>query len=164
VLYILPATFIVKKKKIPLYRDDLTIGKYLALTLACYLDSKLPRDSLEKMTIIIDARIGEGGHFGNPSVHSLIPIFRDTVSILQSMFQERLKRLIIFPMPATAMFAWNFIKVFIDEDSHSRYILIGSTKENSKKHSDPPKELRDYLRNDSIQRLEKRRRDMFISN
>lgn len=162
IAYILPATFKVDEDDVQLYQEGLTVGKYHALTMACYLDSMLARDSFDRLTVIFDARYGEGENFGNPSAFSLIPLFRETVSILQAIFQERLRQIVMFPLPPAAMYVWGVIKLFIDKESYSRYVLIGANKENSGVHSDPPVQLKEIIHPETVYKLEKRRRDMFL--
>lgn len=164
IAYILPAAFKTSDDSVPMYREGMTVGKYHALTIACYMDSILARDSLDRLTIILDARHGVGENFGNPGVFALMPILKETVKILQSKFQERLRRFIMFPLPSAAMYCWGVIKLFIDKDSLSRYVLIGSDRTNSQIYSDPPAKLKEIMDEDTMNRLEKRRRDMFIEN
>lgn len=158
IVYILPAAFKKSDMDIPIYKDKMTYGKYLALTIACYLDYTLGRDTYERFTIIVDTRCGSGENFGNLGVYSLKPIMKETVKILQSYFQERLKRFVMFPVPTAVMYAWGVVKLFIDKDSLSRYVLL---KSKSDIDSDPPEDFKEFMEEEVMNRLETRRRDMF---
>ncbi len=164
IAYILPGAIDTSGENIPLYRDGMTVAIYHSLTVACYMDSILARDSLERLTIILDARYGEGENFSNPGVYSLTPIMKEIVKMLQSKFNERLRRFIMFPLPSSAMYAWKVLKYFIDQKTLSRYVLIGANKNNSQIFSDPPEQLKDIMSEEAMKRLEKRRRDMFIES
>lgn len=164
ILYVLPATFQTSDESVPLYKDDMTVAQYHSLTIAVYMDSMLPRDSYERFTIMLDARHGEGANFGNPGVFQVMPIMKEAVKIMQAHFTERLSMFVMFPLPSVAMYCWNVIKLFIDQESLSRYVLIGSDGTNSQIYSDPPVKLKEILDEEAILRLEKRRRDMFIEN
>jgi hypothetical protein len=92
--------------------------------IACYLEQKLNRHSMEKLIIVIDLRGGYG--WSNPTPYALIPFIKQVVGCLEQNFPERLIRSIVFPMPNAAYMIWNMIKKLhiLDPNTTEKIVLV----------------------------------------
>ena len=61
-------------------------------------------DAAEKITVAVDVR--GGGGWSNPSPTSLVPFVRVLSAVLSANFPERLRRMVIFPVPWAAKAVW----------------------------------------------------------
>ena len=96
-----------------------------ALAIALYLDRKVDRSSMEKITLTLDLRPGEGWR-NIPGVR-LIPFIKDIVKLLLAIFPERLHKSVIYPLPFALSWIFSAIKTVIDPETAKKlYILSGS--------------------------------------
>lgn len=155
IVYVMPAIFEFSSAK-----DELTIGsaRYEALSVACYFDSQLPRDSMEKLTVLIDVRAGVGKDFSNANAFKFLSFAKHTIHYLQCYFCERLDACIIFPVPSTMIFIWRLFRAFIDSDTRKRFKLISGDSDGL---ADIPISLEEVVHLDTIKRLETRRWSFF---
>ena len=93
-----------------------------ALILSFYLDRKFDRSSEEKMTVVIDVRAGEG--WPNPAAFMMVKFVRTIIRQLQSRYPERLKSLIVFPVPWAAMGVWTAIRRVFRHEIMEKITLI----------------------------------------
>ena len=93
-----------------------------ALAVASHFWDHLSRDSDEKVTVLIDARGGDGWY--NPRPWSILPWVRALVSVLTSNFPERLGRLVVFPVPWVATAAWSAASQLLDERTSAKCQMI----------------------------------------
>lgn len=131
-----------------------------ALTIAFYLDRKLSRNSMEKMTIVLDVRAGHG--WANPRPNQLIPFIRHINHIMERNFPERLSKLILFPMPSIATAIWKIIRAFLDPNTARKIAVISGSS--SEKALPPYKVLEKHLDRKAIDRMEELRLNSFIYN
>ena len=93
-----------------------------ALGFAALFDQYLARDSDEKVTVLVDVRGGDG--WPNPRPWSALPWLRVLARVLSANFPERLKRLVLFPVPWVASTAWTAASAFIDENTAAKVQLL----------------------------------------
>jgi hypothetical protein len=128
-----------------------------ALCIAFYLERKLRRDTLEKMTVVIDVRAGYG--WANPKPNRLIPFIKGVSSIMEKNFPERLSRSILFPLPRAAAVIWGVIKKFLDPNTAEKIAVISG---NAGTDAPPPyKKMEEYMDRRVIDRMEEIRIDSF---
>ena len=89
------------------------------------IDRALPRESPDKVTILIDARAGSTPDFSNPVVTKLLPFVKLAGSVMGLNFPERVEQFVIFPVPWIARFFWAMAKPFIDSRTRNKVLLIG---------------------------------------
>ena len=121
--------------------------------IACYLEQKLNRHSMEKLIIVIDLRGGYG--WSNPTPYALLPFIKQVVGCLEQNFPERLIRSIVFPMPTAAYMIWNMVKKLhiLDPNTTEKIVLVpGNANRDSlppykkmEKLSGIPKDTIDYM-------------------
>lgn len=131
-----------------------------ALTVAFYLDRKLFRDSMEKLTIVIDVRGGNG--WANPKPMKLISFILKINHIMERNFPERLSKLVLFPMPSIATATWKIIRAFLDPTTAAKITVIsGSSAANA---LPPYKYLNKHLDRTVIDRMEEIRLVDFVDS
>jgi hypothetical protein len=78
-----------------MYESRLGSPEQYATALAALLDSRLPREGHERVTMLIDVR---GGH-GWPNPRPSMAVVRALQGVLRAHFPERLHLLVVYPMP-----------------------------------------------------------------
>jgi len=129
-----------------------------ALSIALYIDRKLERHSLERVTVLIDARGGQGWR-NNHAVH-LLPFIQHISKLLLSMFPERLSRSLVYPLPPAFGWIWNVAQRWIDPLTRDKICLLTGPATIA---SPPPSEqMAEYLGKDVVEILEKHRVAAFL--
>ena len=148
IFYLVPARF------------DLSIAtaQVYALAAALYLDRLLSRCTTEKISLICDVRGGMG--WANPTPWSLLPFMQATSSLLGRHFPERLKRMVLFPMPSSAVWVWTAAQKFLDTDTASKVVVVGLDGDPSNNNG-MHKELEKFITKKDYLLLEERRRTFF---
>ncbi|CAB9519713.1 expressed unknown protein [Seminavis robusta] len=96
-----------------------------SLAIALYLDRKIQRDSLEKVTIAMDLRPGRG--WRNTSAVKLLPFIKSIVGLLLVNFPERLSKAVLYPLPFAFSWVFSAVKAVIDPDTAEKLqVLSGS--------------------------------------
>ena len=127
-----------------------------ATALALYIDRCVPRDSMEKICVVIDTRPGKG--WRNIPAHKLVPFIKHAARLLNDLHPERLARCILFPVPSVAKFLWNAVKPWLDPGTANK-ICILSGSANIK--SPIPKDMELYLQKDVVEWMERKRLSTF---
>ena len=129
-----------------------------ALAIALYLDRKADRNSIEKVTISLDLRPGKG--WANIPGVKLIPFIKDIVTLLLTIFPERLHKNITYPLPYALSWVFAVIKKVIDPGTAKKLCVItGSAGVDSPLPFD---ELVALVDKDVLMMFEKGRLDAFI--
>ena len=127
-----------------------------ALALAIYLEHLFDRNSIEKVTLVIDVRAGEG--WANILAIHLIPFMQMSCRLLTDLHPERLESCILFPMPKVTNVIWKAVKPFLHKDTRKKVILINGPAG----VDDPvPKKLSKVVDDEMILQLEDKRRSCF---
>ena len=105
-----------------MYDPEAGTAKQYANATAQLLDDNLDRNSMQKVSLLVDVR-GDAG-WKNPKGSQFIPVVRALSKLLGDCFPERLKRLIIYPMPWTGMALWGAVKPFIDPTTASKVVML----------------------------------------
>lgn len=140
------------------FRLDLSIATAptYSLAAALYLDRRFSRSSTERITLFCDLRGGRG--WANPTPWSTLPFVQSTASLLGSHYPERLERLVLFPMPKSAIWVWSAAQKCLDPNTSSKVVIVSAGQEGK----GLPEELTNFVREESLQVLEKRRRSFFV--
>ncbi len=142
-------------------RFDLSIAtaQVYALAAALYLDRLLSRSTTEKVSLICDVRGGRG--WANPTPWSLLPFVQATSSLLGRHFPERLKRMVLYPMPSSAVWVWAAAQKFLDADTASKVVVVGLDGTSTNNNNGMHKELKKFITENDYRLLEERRRSFF---
>ena len=93
-----------------------------ALAIALYLDRQADRNSIEKVTISLDLRPGKG--WANIPGVKLLPFIKDIVTLLLTIFPERLHKSITYPLPYALSWVFSVIKKVIDPETAKKLCVI----------------------------------------
>lgn len=126
-----------------LYDPEVEPEKYM---LACghALDSMLSADDDRKVTILIDARPGDG--WKNVSAHKMMPFFR-LATRLADQYPERVQRIVIYPLPGIVRQLWRMVRCLLDTATRDKVMVLGGS---ATLGSPCPTELRDVLSLDQL--------------
>eukprot|EP00929_Paragymnodinium_shiwhaense_P000402 TRINITY_DN100657_c0_g1_i1.p1 TRINITY_DN100657_c0_g1~~TRINITY_DN100657_c0_g1_i1.p1 ORF type:complete len:369 (-),score=65.53 TRINITY_DN100657_c0_g1_i1:117-1223(-) len=86
------------------------------------VDMMLPDSSEGQITALLDVRPGRG--WPNPSPRDIIPFIRDLVKTVMSNYPERLKRLMVYPLPASLVTFANFLLMVMDASLRQKIQLV----------------------------------------
>lgn len=139
-------------------RIDTKIAKpsTYALALAIFLEHLFDRNSIEKITLVIDVRAGQG--WANILAIHLIPFMQMSCKLLCDLHPERLESCILFPMPKVTNVIWKAVKPFLHKDTRKKVVLVNGPAG----IDDPvPKKLRQIVDEEIIRQLEDKRRSCF---
>ena len=141
------------------FRLDLSIAtaQTYSLAAALYLDRRLSRSSLEFITLFVDVRGGRG--WSNTTPWSTLPFIQSTASLLGSHYPERLSKLVLVPMPKSAIWVWSAAQKCLDPNTASKVVVVSSSGDGS---SGLPDKLNEFISKESLDVLEKRRRSFFV--
>lgn len=139
-------------------RIDLTVASadVYATALALYIDRCVPRDSMEKICVVIDTRPGKG--WANVPAPKLVPFIKHAAQLLNDLHPERLARCILFPVPSVAKFLWNAIKGWLDPDTAEKICILSGS---AWIKSPVPTDMRQYLQPDTMEWMEFKRLSTF---
>ena len=139
------------------FRLDLSIATAptYSLAAALYLDRRLSRLTTERITLFCDVRGGRG--WANPTPWSTLPFIQSTASLLGSHYPERLERLVLFPMPTSAIWVWSAAKKCLDPNTSSKVVVVSPGE-----GSASPEHLLEYVDEENLVVLEKRRHSFFV--
>lgn len=140
---------------------DPSLGSHdaYALALAAFLDANLQRESDEKATVVVDVRGGDG--WTNPRPWSALPWLRVLASTLSANYPERLKRLVLFPVPWVARTAWTAVSAFLEEATANKVTLLSGPAS----RTDPiPAEIDEFLDAACVAECEAKRESRLGSN
>ena len=124
----------------PMYDPEAGTPSEYALATAFMFDQMIPRDSETKVTLLVDCR-GEVG-WKSPGPTTFIPVVRSLSSLLGDNYPERLRRLIVYPVPWAGLALWHAVRPFIDTDTAQKVVLLSGS---SKRGAPCPVELADYV-------------------
>mmetsp|Transcript_3104 Transcript_3104/g.6835 ORF Transcript_3104/g.6835 Transcript_3104/m.6835 type:complete len:688 (+) Transcript_3104:45-2108(+) len=139
------------------FRLDLSVATAptYSLAAALYLDRRLSRSTTERITLFCDVRGGRG--WANPTPWSALPFIQSTASLLGSHYPERLERLVLFPMPKSAIWVWSAAQKCLDPNTSSKVVVVSSGEGGGL-----PERLTEFVEEESLHVLEKRRRYFFV--
>jgi hypothetical protein len=126
------------------YDPDVDPEKYM---LACghALDSMFAPDDDRKVTILIDARPGEG--WQNAPAAKMLPFFKMACSKLPDNYPERVQQVVIYPVPGIVRQLWRMVSHLLDPVTRAKFeVLSGSASLDAP----CPLELRDVVELDQL--------------
>lgn len=147
ILYVLPA----------LINRKVADADFYSMALSFYLDRKFDRSSEERMTVVIDVRAGEG--WPNPLAVMMIKFAHTVAKQLQHRYPERLKALVVFPLPFVAIGVWAAIKSVFHLEIMNKVILASGPADQDSPI--PTDKLEGVIDPEILETLEKLRRDHF---
>lgn len=95
-----------------------------ALAAAVVLESLLKRDDETLISIVIDVSGVRGGT--NPSPLEIIPVLRALSGSLGVNYPERVRNLVVYPVPMSFRWMWNIVKAFLDPVTADKVVLLGN--------------------------------------
>mmetsp|Transcript_33714 Transcript_33714/g.95930 ORF Transcript_33714/g.95930 Transcript_33714/m.95930 type:complete len:229 (-) Transcript_33714:325-1011(-) len=110
--------------------------------LACAeaVEAAVSRDDDERVTVLIDARPGEG--WPNPAAPKMVAFMRMATVVLPAQFPERIQRVIVYPMPWIMKSLWSMLQAVADHRSSERVVVLSGSASTT---SPCPKELREFV-------------------
>lgn len=145
---------------IPGQMDERIVSlKTYALTVALYIDRVLPRNSLEKVTVLIDARGGNG--WRNLNAVQLMPFIKHTSHLLLQLFPERLAHAQVYPVPHALSWIWTAVSACIDPVTRQKISLL--TGPATIVSPIPAEQMELYIGPDTVRHLEETRISEFIN-
>ena len=87
-----------------------------------------------------DTRGAEG--WANPPATSLVGLIRELTGTLRANFPERMRRLVVYPVPWAATALWTMIQQFLDAETVAKVVLLSGP---ATRRSPPPPELFEYV-------------------
>jgi hypothetical protein len=106
-----------------------------------WLDTALPRHSMDRLTVLFDVR----EHHGLGKNRNVFDVWRHAFALpklFQRYFPERVSRVIIYPVDEKARTAWRFLRHIVSPATSKRIVLIGGC---SKLGSPCPREVLEYF-------------------
>jgi len=128
-----------------MYDPEAATPEEYALAAAATIEECIPRESPEQCTVLLDVRGGAG--WPNPQAYSLLAPIRTITRVLSDHFPERCRRVIIYPVPWGASTIWSAVKLFLDERTAQKVLLLSGPVTRG---SPCPKELRDFVSFDQV--------------
>jgi len=108
-------------------------------------DSNICRDSMEKVSLLVDVRGDEA--WPNRPGRQFVPVVRAVSKVLGDNFPERLHRLVVYPVPWAGVAVWKACQPFVDTTTAQKVVLIHGP---SKRGAPCPPELGEYVDYDQI--------------
>ena len=107
---------------IPAQMDERLVNtSTYALATSIYINRKLDRGSLMKITVCMDARAGKG--WRNIHAARLIPFMKQTTQLLLSLFPQRLNKCLVYPVPYAFMFIWRIMQQCMEPETSEKISL-----------------------------------------
>uniref|UniRef100_A0A7S4B1R3 CRAL-TRIO domain-containing protein n=1 Tax=Chrysotila carterae TaxID=13221 RepID=A0A7S4B1R3_CHRCT len=124
---------------------QLATSEEYALAIASLFEEQLDHSSTEKVTVVLDVRGGDG--WPNPSATSLVPFIRVVAGVLSTNFPDRLRRLIVAPLPWVASALWSVVKQFLDPVTADKGVIINGSADRS---SQLPEAVLEHLSDEAL--------------
>jgi len=106
-------------------RYDLNVEPQAYAAHVCYtLDSVLLPSSATRLVVLIDVRAGSD--WPNPSASRLVPFVRKCANLLQESYPERLRKIIVYPLPFWLYHLGELILALLDAKTRDKVVLLGS--------------------------------------
>ena len=131
-------------------RYDVEKDPKLYLDAVCAtLDSVCCDDSQRRVVVLIDVRAGEKWH--NPPARLLVPFVRLCAGLVPRMYPERLKTVVVYPLPAIVRGLCYVILALLDPVTKNKIVLFGGS--DNKRAPCPADELRQHVNLDMLPSL-----------
>lgn len=121
------------------YNANVEVDKYV---LACghSIDSMLGPAEDQKLTLLIDTRPGPG--WPNTPAPKMVKLFKRFCAVLPQKYPERVKRVVVYPMPSIVWYLWRIVSGFLDPVTREKFVILTGS---AGKHADCPPELAEYI-------------------
>jgi len=123
-----------------MYDPEAAAPEAYALAAAALIDERLPRESPEQCTVLLDVRGGQD--WPNPQAYTLLSPIRTITRLLSDNLPERCRRVIIFPVPWGASTVWSAVKLFLDQRTADKVVLVSGPVSRG---SPCPEALREFV-------------------
>lgn len=110
---------------------------------AVYLLEKMVSLGMDKVTVLVNVASLPGGVNAPPDVSFI----KQLASVLSDNYPERLHRLVIYPFPWFGVAVWNVVKLFIDQRTRDRIVMISGK---ATQGAPTPQKLYDYVDPDQL--------------
>lgn len=104
------------------YDAELASVEQYVDAIAAAFDRELDRASDEKLTLVIDVRGGNG--WPNASPTTLIPFARACSNVMGANFPERVRKVVLYPLPWWATAIWAVVAEFLDARTRQKFVLL----------------------------------------
>jgi CRAL/TRIO domain len=101
-----------------------TVETY-SLAIALYMDRKLNRASLDRMTLLIDTRPGEG--WRNIAAVRLLPFIQHIVQLMLTLAPERLHRTVVYNIPFALTWLFRSVQAFLDPVTARKIVVVAGS-------------------------------------
>ena len=96
---------------------------HYALSAAAAIDAEAQQVSAtEHFTVVVDTRANDG--WANPKIWGIVPVVRECIRVLGANYPERVRRIVIYPLPSAATMVWQAFKVVLGSYG-SKVVLLG---------------------------------------
>merc|ERR1719487_2620590 len=110
--------------------DFRIVTKEVYLHSLCHvIDKALPREKGGQLTLVVDVR--GGGGWGNPTPKQMLPFMKSVVSTMSAMYPERLRRVVVYPVPWAAKVFVNMVKGLLDPNTRSKLCIVSGDDKSS---------------------------------
>jgi hypothetical protein len=120
----------------------------LVACIVVFFDRSFARDGREMVTVLLDLRKGPPEWQNNPG-HTLVPLARAFNAVFKPQFPERLRKMVIYPMPWYGLAVWNIVTLFLDTKTATKmHLLKGPTEPESTNpfvYAPDPEQLKEYV-------------------
>mmetsp|Transcript_20201 Transcript_20201/g.51861 ORF Transcript_20201/g.51861 Transcript_20201/m.51861 type:complete len:152 (-) Transcript_20201:186-641(-) len=113
-----------------------------AYAAAVLLEQNFSRDREQLMTVVVDVG-GVHPDGANAPVNKLMSYIKELSSLLSANYPERVKRIVIFPVPLVVRGIWSAVKLFLDPVTAEKAVLLSGG--DPKKGIRYPAELGKYI-------------------
>ena len=114
-----------------------------ALAAAALLEGILDRESECGVTIVVDVGRVAGGKNARP--YTLMPVIRGLSGLLSVNYPERLRRLVIFPVPRSLMFIWSAVRLLLDPVTAAKAVLLAGGEDSGRGCRYDPEQLGRFI-------------------
>ena len=121
------------------YDTEVAVEAYAAYVCA-KLDSLLAEDDAEKLFVLVDCRPQPG--WRNPSVLGHIPLMRALATHVPNMYPERLRRIVVYPLPGWFTYMLGTITALLSADTRAKLCFLAGDEALG---SPVPAELADHV-------------------
>ena len=105
------------------YSTNIDKGAYVA-QMCLLMDQVLLQDSDRRIVVLVDARAGSGPGWHNKPATAAMPFFRALASLIPDMYPERLRRIIIYPLPGWATTLVKMVRSMLDPVTKAKIKVI----------------------------------------
>ena len=105
------------------YTKKIGVDAYVA-RVCCLLDETLEDNCDRRAVVLVDARPGCGEGWTNRPASEAMPFFRALAALIPDMYPERLRRIIIYPLPGWAAMLIKVVRSMLDPVTKAKIKVV----------------------------------------